>query len=82
MRVLVMYAIVGDDLDVVITFRTPISRFTLVSRVIRIEGAAAGCNGNPYLVFGEAVSKFTGYRALDCSIDVFGCTSGNLSSWK
>jgi len=79
MQVLVTYQIDGDDLRVVMTARN--KEVTMVSAVVWIAGAASGCNGNPYLVYGDAVADFTGCHPLDCSINVFGCTSGGLEYW-
>jgi len=80
MHVLVMYQIDGDDLRVVMTARK--EGVTMTSAVVRIAGVASVCNGNPYLVYGDAVADFTGWHPLDCSINVFGCTSGSLDYWS
>jgi hypothetical protein len=81
MTVLVVYDIDGDDLRMVMAARVD-GNLSMISEVVRLEGKAWLANGNPYGVYGDAVSKFTGVNKFDTSIIVARCTSGSLENWK
>lgn len=84
MKVLVIYAIADNerDLHVVVVMRGGYHLDEVVSPVVTLEGAADSRNGNPYLVYGDAIEEFTGLDKFDTSISVFGCTSGDLKGWE
>ena len=82
MTVLVMYAIAPNEQDLRIVMTAKARGVTMVSGVVTIPGRASNCNGNPFVVYGEAVEKFTGRNKFTTTISVFGCTSGNLNSWE
>jgi len=62
---------------IVMVAETPMGE-SMISPIVTIEGYA---DGNPYGVYGDAVAKFTGRKALDCNITVAECTSGDLHRW-
>jgi hypothetical protein len=67
------------DLQVVIVVR--LHGTAMISEIVTLEGAAANRNGNPYLVYGDAVTAFSGLDKFDTSITVADCRSGDLSDW-
>jgi hypothetical protein len=81
-KVLVMTAIAEneEDLQIVMATRTPVG-FTMVSPVVTLKGAASSRNGNPYLVYGDAVAEFTCRNKFNVSISVFHNGSGDLQGW-
>lgn len=79
MRVIVVTSIVESDLEIVIVAR--MMGVTMASPVVTLTGAADHRDGNPYLVYGDAVAEFTGRKALDTNITVADCRSGNLDAW-
>lgn len=83
MKVLVMTGIAEDnheDLQIVMVARID-GVIAQASPVVTLKGAAAGYNGNPYLVYGDAVEEFTGCPKFETSISVFDCRSGSLEGW-
>ena len=82
MNVLVIHAIDENERDLHIVMVARTSGHTMASPVVTLEGAADSCNGNPYLVYGDAIEEFTGLDKFETSISVFGCTSGNLKGWE
>ena len=52
-----------------------------VSQIVTLKGAVPSRAGNPYLVYGDAVEKFTGCNRFDTTISVFDCSSGDFSGW-
>lgn len=82
-KVLVITAIDPEsrsDLQIVMVAR--VRGVPRVSAVVTLEGATSSRKGNPYLVYGDAVSEFTGLDDLDTSITVADCRSGDLSDWE
>ena len=82
MQVIVMYAIDENEQDLHIVMVIRDAGITIASPVVTLEGAADSRDGNPYLVYGDIVTEFTGIDSLSTDISVFGCTSGNLEKWE
>lgn len=68
------------DLRVVIVAR--IDGVTMASPIVTIKDGVAYRDGNPHLVYGNAIAKFTGIPARNTSITVADCRSGDLSGWE
>jgi hypothetical protein len=82
MKILVLTAIAENERDLRIVMVGQIDgALAIASPIITLEGVADSRNGNPYLVYGDAVAKFAGCDRFDTSISVFDCTSGNLEGW-
>jgi len=82
MKVLVMTAIAENGRDLQIVMTAQIDGAMQTSPVMVKVGAADSRAGNPYLVYGDAVAKFTGRDKFDTSISVFDCHSGDFSAWE
>lgn len=70
----------GRDLQIVMAARLD-GALGAISPIVTLEGAAPSRAGNPYLVYGDAVAKFTGCDKFDTSISVFDNRSGDLEGW-
>lgn len=81
MKVLIMTAVAENELDLQIVMVARDGDVTMASPVVVKRGAVDGRRGNPYLVYEAAVEKFTGRKALETSISVFECRSGDLEGW-
>jgi len=81
MKVLVMTALgeISGSLQIVMAAR--INGVEKVSPVMVKLGIADSRNGNPYLVYGDAVEDFIGSSKYDASIVVFNLRSGDLSGF-
>ena len=82
MKVLVMTAVDENERDIHIVLAARIDGVNTISPVITMPGIADRCTGNPYLVFGDVVSDFTGCDKYETSISVFACRSGCLNGWE
>lgn len=51
-------------------------------RISRKQTTTGPINGNPYLVYGDAVAKFCNVDKFATSIDVATITSGDLDDWR
>ncbi len=81
MKVLVMTAIAENGQDLQIVMAARINGVEKVSPIMVLVGAVDSRNGNPYLVYGEAVADFIGSSKYDASIVVFDLRSGDLSGF-
>jgi hypothetical protein len=82
-KVLVITSLVeADDVDLSIVMIARVRGVTMVSPVVMLEGAVVHRNGNPHLVYGDAVAAFTGRDKFDHSITVADCRSGDLQAWE
>ena len=80
MKVLILRAVSGArDVDIVMVAQTTV--MNMISPVVTIKDAACCIDGNPYLVYGDAVAKFTGRPALECIITCAEFVSGSLWDW-
>ncbi len=75
-RVIIVVKAEGDDLK----FRIIVPEWGVMqcSSVVTIEGASDVWNGNPYGVYGDAISDYIGQSKHDVSISVARCHSGEI----
>jgi len=81
MKVLVLTAVAENERDLQIVIVARVDGVAKVSPIITLEGAEPYRAGNPYCVYGDAVSDFFGCNKFDTSISVFDCRSGDLEEW-
>lgn len=80
--VLVITSIVEDaDTDLRVVIVAQLNGVDKISWVMTIKDGVACRDGNPYLVYGAAIEKFTGCDRYQTSITVADCRSGGLSNW-
>jgi len=81
-KVLIMVAVDPDceeDLQIVMVAQP--GGVARASSIVTLEGDECRRNGNPYLVYGDAVEAWLGCDKFDTSISIFDCRSGDLAEW-
>jgi hypothetical protein len=72
----------AEDTDLRVVMVARIDGVTMASPIVTIKDGVACRDGNPYLVYGNAVEEFVGRGRYQTSITVADCRSGDLSGWE